>query len=145
MCPPESIGTGAAMQPRSTGPIRMPQRIRRPRRKGAPLPAGAVYVGRPTLWGNPFMDRPGIGHARGVILHAKWLEGRIGAHMLENMGFSLGEIEALDRLRARVLHRLPDLAGKDLACWCPLTSAWCHAATLLQRANQPHIYERIAA
>jgi hypothetical protein len=122
-----------------------PQRLQRPRRKGAPLPEGAVYVGRPTLWGNPFMERPGIGHAQSVILHSKWLEGRIGARMLENMGFSLGEIEALDRLRLRVLHRLPDLAGKDLTCWCPLTSDWCHAATLLNLANHMPRIAKIAA
>lgn len=123
------------------------QRIQRPRRKGAPLPPDTIYVGRPTMWGNPFMDRPGIGHARSVILHAKWLEGRIGARMLEeSMRFSLGEIEALDRLRLRVIDRLPDLAGKHLACWCPLTSDWCHAETLLQlaRAAGPRL-ERIAA
>lgn len=32
----------------------MPARIQRTRAKGWTMPAGAVYVGRPTRWGNPF-------------------------------------------------------------------------------------------
>lgn len=35
----------------------MPQRIQRKRVKGWRMPEGAVYVGRPTEWGNPW--RPG--------------------------------------------------------------------------------------
>ena len=32
----------------------MPVRIQRSRKKGSQWPAGTVYVGRPTKWGNPF-------------------------------------------------------------------------------------------
>ena len=119
-------------------------RIQRSRRKGSALPVGAVYVGRPTIWGNPFTDR-GLNHARSVIIHRKWLEGRIGDLSLERMGFGAGEIEALHRLRERVLTRLHQLAGKDLACWCPLTSEWCHADTYLLLAPQFAELERLAA
>lgn len=31
-----------------------PKRIQRKRSKGWRMPEGAVYVGRPTKWGNPF-------------------------------------------------------------------------------------------
>lgn len=31
-----------------------PKRIQRQRTKGWRMPDGAVYVGRPTKWGNPF-------------------------------------------------------------------------------------------
>lgn len=109
------------------------KRIVRPRRRNVPIPEGSVYVGRPTMWGNPFQDRVG-GHARSVIVHAAWLEGRVGARMLENLHFSLAEIETIERLRIRVLTNLYRLGGKDLACWCPLTSEWCHAETLLRLA-----------
>jgi hypothetical protein len=96
------------------------------------------------MWGNPFMvDR--WGHARSVILHKEWLAGRVGALTLENMGFSPAEIDAIERLRCRVLTHLHQLAGKDLACWCPLTSDWCHAETLLQMAAVHAVYERHAA
>jgi hypothetical protein len=119
-------------------------RICRSRRKGATLPAGAIYVGRPTIWGNPFMDRQ-WGHAKSVLLHQRWLHGRLGALSLERMGFSLGEIEALYRLRERVLTSLHSLAGKDLACWCPLKSRWCHADTLLDMTPVYADYDRFAA
>lgn len=100
------------------------QRVRRSRARGARLPEGAVYVGRPTMWGNPFMGRR-WGHAKSVILHRHWLRGELGALTLERMGFCPAEIEALFRLRVRVLTGLHQLAGRDLACWCPLTSEWC--------------------
>lgn len=32
----------------------MPQRIQRKRTKGWRMPEGAIYVGRPTVYGNPF-------------------------------------------------------------------------------------------
>lgn len=133
------------MPPRSTliAPPRG-RRIMRPRRRGSRLPEGAVYVGRPTLWGNPFMVGR-WGHARSVILHENWLAGRLGALSLENMGWNAGEIEALERRRRRVLTSLHTLAGRDLACWCPLTSQWCHAETLLSLAPTHWELERLAA
>lgn len=121
----------AAINPRA------PQRLQRSRKKGARTPDGARYVGRPTLFGNPFRaDR--FGHARSVILHRDWLAGRLSTLRLERLGFCAGEIETLDRRRARVLERISDLAGLDLQCWCPLTSRWCHADTLLQLAAVAH-------
>lgn len=120
------------------------QRIQRSRRKGYRTPDGVIYVGRPTMWGNPF-DHRGHGHARATILHKEWLDGRVGALTLERMGFCPAEIETLERLRIRVLTNLHRLAGRDLACWCPLTSEWCHAETLLHRAPVHAEYEGHAA
>ena len=41
---------------------------------------------------------------------------------------------------AKVRSWLADLAGKNLACWCPLPEPgqpdWCHAAVLLRLANE---------
>ena len=36
----------------------MPKRIQRKRTKGWKMPDGAVYVGRPTKWGNPYSVSP---------------------------------------------------------------------------------------
>ncbi len=108
------------------------------------MPAGAIYVGRPTIWGNPFQARR-WGHAKSVILHDRWLQGRLGALSLERLGFCPGEVDALFRLRARVLTNLHQLAAHDLACWCPLSSKWCHAETLLRMAPAYADYERMAA
>ena len=121
-----------------------PQRVQRSRRKGAMLPPDTVYVGRPTKWGNPFMAKR-WGHAKSVILHKAWLSGQIGALTLERMGFHPAEIDALERLRCRVLTDLHQLAGKHLACWCPVSSEWCHANTLLVMAPVYADYERLAA
>lgn len=119
-------------------------RIQRSRKKGYRTPAGAIYVGRPTMWGNPFQARQ-WGHAKSVILHRRWLSGQLGALTLERMGYCPAQIEALARLRERVLTNLHRLAGADLACWCPLNSKWCHAETLLDRAPLYAQLEELAA
>lgn len=80
-----------------------------------------------------------------MIYYEHWLAGRIGAKLLEDRGFSPAEIAALARKRAAILTRLHQLAGKDLACWCPLTSDWCHANTLLRLAPTYAELERLAA
>lgn len=132
------------MPPRSThDAVRLAQRVQRSRRKGARLPEGAVYVGRPTIWGNPFATT-GRGHAKATILHKEWLNGHVGALTLERLGFCPAQIDALDRLRERVLTNLHRLCGRNLACWCPLSSDWCHANTLLRMAPVYADIERVA-
>lgn len=122
----------------------MPKRLTRPRRKGWKTPEGARYVGKPTLFANPFqMSR--FGHAKSVILHRAWLNGDIGDLMLERMGFCPRQIDALHRLRERALTNLHHLAGVDLVCWCPQSSGWCHADILMQLAPAHAEYERLAA
>lgn len=87
------------------------------------MPPNAVYVGRPTKWGNPFRagDRSPYNYA--VIMDAghacdcfrRTLEAKVEAGTLE--GF------------------ISPLRGKDLACWCPLDKP-CHADILLEFASQ---------
>jgi hypothetical protein len=108
------------------------------------MPDGATYVGRPTHRGNPFEHR-NWGHAKATILHERWLTGRLGALSLERLGFCPAEIDALYRLRTRVLLNLHELVGHDLACWCPVASPWCHANILLKLAPAHADYERWAA
>lgn len=121
------------MPHRSSHPIAKGRRICRKRGHRGHQPEGVVYVGRPTLWGNPFTSRCS-GHAKSVILHRRWLHCELGAISLERMGFSLGEIDGLYRRRDAVLTGLHRLTGKHLSCWCPLSSRWCHADTLLDLA-----------
>ncbi len=131
-------GVAPPIKPRFAGTenkrSEQPVRLQRPRRR-APLPQGAVYVGRPTIWSNPFAGRNRIGHARSVILYQAWIDGDTSPHVLSRAGFSNAEAATLARLRLHVLDRIGGLAGHDLQCWCPLTSAWCHADVLIAAAN----------
>lgn len=73
------------------------------------VPEGAVYVGRPSKWGNPF-KLEGRASREDVIA---WFEG------YAILTFTEAE--------------LAELRGKDLVCWC-----WpqaCHADVLLRLAN----------
>ncbi|WP_077228575.1 DUF4326 domain-containing protein [Sphingomonas hengshuiensis] len=141
----QSFSRATGSEGRSAPPInarspdQQPVRFHRTRRRNASTPPGAVYVGRPTIWGNPFSDRPRIGHARSVILYRSWLAGDLSPHVIRCAGFSENEINALARWRASLIPRLQSLRRRDLQCWCPLTSAWCHADTLLRVVNQMHM------
>jgi hypothetical protein len=94
----------------------MPKRIQRKRTKGWRMPEGAVYVGRPTQWGNPFTLGPKCG--------AKCRAGAVRDFRQYVLG----------RLESGVGYPLAALRGKDLACWCPLDQP-CHADVLLELAN----------
>lgn len=76
------------------------------------IPADAVYVGRPTKWGNPF--KIDAKHSREDVVR----EFRVYVTGLLNNGTG---------------YPLRELRGKHLVCWCaPLP---CHADVLLELAN----------
>jgi hypothetical protein len=82
------------------------------RRGGRTPPEGAVYVGRPTKWGNPFPFDGHISRSRVIELYEQHLKKRP------------------DLIAAAKL----ELRGRDLVCWCaPLP---CHADVLLRIANE---------
>lgn len=99
-----------------------PRRIQLRRTKGWRKPEGAIVVARPSKWGNPFRvgevveRRSGRSErvrdrAHAVALYRRWLFHQ-----------------------ERSLNLVPELAGRDLACWCPLDQP-CHADVLLEVAN----------
>jgi hypothetical protein len=111
----------------------MPERVQLHRTKGWRMPAGTVKVDRSTRWGNPYV----IGEPMDLACARRW-------------GFKLkhSEAQARDRYDAVLLFDAliafdgaglamirRELAGKNLACWCPLT-ACCHADVLLRVANE---------
>lgn len=127
-----------------------PRRIQRRRVRGWRMPDGAVYVGRPTRWGNPYS----VGGF--VVIHADHgteaglthdLEGTLGITVDQAVdGFR--DLMALrlatppydndweDEYHGRWTRLVESLRGRDLACWCPLDSP-CHADVLLELANLP--------
>ena len=103
-----------------------PKRIQRKRTKGWRMPDGAVYVGRPTKWCNPFTKEsnpipPGI-------ISNDWREQVVFAHAWGMDYLSPDELAELQR----------ELRGKDLVCWCTLDQP-CHADTLLGLANMSEV------
>lgn len=100
----------------------MPERVQFRRTKGWRKPEGVVYVGRPTIYGNPYhvdhVDRRSPTrarqHQRAVDSYRTWLAAHpaLLAEMVEN------------------------LRGRDLGCWCPIDLP-CHADVLLELVNAP--------
>ena len=105
-------------------PDATPKRIQRRRVKGWRMPAGAIYVGRPTKWGN---------HIK-VGDYGKSPQARRTAHWLAVLDFEKSiewnpEGEAYKEAARR------ELRGHDLACFCRLDEP-CHADVLLRLANE---------
>lgn len=126
----------------------MPSRIQRKRVRGWRMPEGALYVGRPSLWGNPWSDRD-VCPDRTKLQIATFCVDRYRED-LETFSlltdYSLRVSEQRWRrvsaeIRGRGFQSMREAAvllrGYDLACWCPLTDAdgnpWpCHADVLLE-------------
>lgn len=112
----------------------MPERMQLRRTKGWRKPENSVVVARPSKWGNPYRiddyreDWPdctdeelrsmAVSDFRGLV------EGRWDH--LENP--APPSYPSVDEIRAQ-------LAGRNLACWCPLGTP-CHADVLLEVANR---------
>ena len=77
------------------------------------IPKDAIYVGRPTKWGNPYKIDDKRGNTREVVIkrYEHWLTSS-----------------------SQLMSELVELRGKDLYCWCaPLP---CHADVLLRLGNE---------
>jgi hypothetical protein len=79
------------------------------------IPDGAVYVGR----GKPGL--PGSPYANPFPVKTYGLAESLRRYRLHAEGFDVATLQR-------------DLAGHDLACWCPLDQP-CHADVLLKIAN----------
>jgi len=100
-----------------------PIRIQRKRTKGWRMSPNTIYVGRPTIWGNPFVvgrdgDADRCVELFKAVLRMPFLRLPDGTDVRWN-----------DLIKER-------LRGKHLACWCALDRP-CHADILLQIANDP--------
>lgn len=117
--------------------LRQPKRIQRKRTRGWRMPDGAIYVGRPTVWGNPFAE---FGLDLSLELYASAVRGvwnpGIAAHLPDVRFHQVYEAHQawLKRLGRHPSELVRDLRGKDLACWCSWATA-CHADILLKAAN----------
>lgn len=126
-----------------------PVRLQLSRTKGFDLQAlsvatnglPAVNVARPTVFGNPFTvqgaadaydcRRPSA-HSHAVRMFCEWLELPNDHETFRPMYVH----EGLQKQHADIHRRLPELRGKNLACFCRPDYA-CHADVLLMFANGP--------
>jgi len=75
------------------------------------VPASAVYVGRPSVFGNPFVIGRDGTREDVIAQYEAWLLGQ-----------------------PRLMRLLPALKGRDLVCWCAPEA--CHADVLIHHANK---------
>ena len=130
----------------------MPVRVQLSRRKGWKMPPNTVKVDRSTVFGNvSTCTRPHMcalrpceccigenpqGHCCVTAFREYVLSG------IEKRSSHTGLFRyALDGMdgypqRDKMIARLPELRGKNLACWCALDQP-CHADVLLDIANAP--------
>lgn len=125
-----------------------PLRIQRKRTKGWRMPDGAVYCGRPTIWGNPFVAEEAcegrfivrsfdntITIARyHTLADAKAGAVRLFRAYLENDGSQPGSVRDSGGAFIAQMAR-EELRGKKLACWCSLDQE-CHVDVLCELANR---------
>lgn len=116
----------------------MPKRIQRKRIKGWKMPEGAVYVGRPTEWGNPYVKGACCSYNRFGILVQLTVESRLHSVQLFERWVNRDPLVPKSGWNKHsdvptVAHIRAALGGKDLACWCPLNEP-CHADVLLRIA-----------
>lgn len=93
------------------------KRIQRQRTKGWRMPRGAVYVGRPSRWGNPFGAIIGRIHGWREAAVVQYREDLVQQRYRDPVAFDVW---------------LGPLKGATaLACWCPLDQP-CHADVLIE-------------
>jgi len=73
-------------------------------------PADAVYIGRPSKWGNPFVIGKDGNREEVIAKFEEWILGQ-----------------------PQLLAQLNELKGKDLVCWCAPEA--CHGDVLARLAN----------
>jgi hypothetical protein len=109
-----------------TSTVVMPRRVQR--QVGQPLPAGAVFVGTPSKWSNPFR----IGVMKAFVNDDDpddlvVFTPRSPAEVIEAFRWLVSQPRHAETIRA-------ELAGKNLACWCPPDQP-CSVDVLLDIAN----------
>lgn len=121
------------------------KRIQRKRTKGWRMPENTVYVGRGSIWGNPFKVGETIDYG------LRYIEtGNIAFHEALKELKTIGALNAKGAVEAYRIYmdyagiaetsdgEFPNpanLRGRNLACWCKESDV-CHADVLLRLANE---------
>ena len=114
-----------------------PKRVQLSRRKGWTLPPNTVVVARPTVFGNPFTVttkmQPGTSIGAYNYVAVPTVEEAVASYraMVDQI---LAEPQQEGTRGWELKRLLPELRGRNLACWCRLDRP-CHADVLLEVAN----------
>ena len=115
----------------------MPDRITLSRAKGWRMPENTVKVDRSTIWGNPWtlaeFFRPGRNTPADAQAEAVRMFRAAVIGFESNGSFCKPVAHPASRIGI-ILSRIPELRGKNLACWCKPGQP-CHADVLLEIAN----------
>ncbi|AMQ67030.1 hypothetical protein SEA_BIPPER_95 [Mycobacterium phage Bipper] len=115
-----------------------PKRVQRTRNTTPGMLPGAVYVGRPTKWGNPWRITPETNHAmpfgRGAVVHHITEDAILGHFAAADAAHWAVQAYRRDLTDELVAAARAELRGRDLACWCRLDQP-CHGDVLLAIAN----------
>lgn len=106
-----------------------PKRVRMTRKQAwRHLHPDAIIVARPTKWGNPCRI--------GSLIRCSSAGRSWTRQMTAEDAVSFFEVDLRnDLLSFGIADVRAELAGRDLACWCPLDQP-CHADVLLEIANR---------
>lgn len=86
-----------------------------------------VYIGRPSVWGNPFTHKPGT--------LAKYRVATIDEALDSYRKWLMGQPQLIQKAKS-------ELKGKVLGCWCKTSKnpdAPCHGDVLAEIANREDI------
>lgn len=117
----------------------MPTRYQRrfsKRKDDPPIPVGAIYVGRPTHWGNPFKITSAIENGFAAdkdaaqILVVECFRDWLYSGNLSSWWFHNGAEQ-----HTWIREHIRDLYEKDLVCWCRPDQV-CHADVLMKAAAE---------
>ena len=114
----------------------MPKRIQRKRTKGWRMPPNTVSVTRPGPFGNPYTG-DGAVRAFRTMIEQMQSAMKLKGGLLPVCGPDHQLIPGCggQDFAYNLVKRLPELRGKNLACWCSLDCE-CHADVLLDFANR---------
>jgi hypothetical protein len=91
-----------------------------------------VYIGRPSLFGNPFSHQ----QESKAVIHVETREDAVQAYEDWLLGRDYTDFQ--QARRARILEALPSLNGKILVCWC--APKLCHGSVLVQLAELSELF-----
>lgn len=112
------------------------KRIQRKRLKGWKKPVNSIYIGRPSIFGNPFLINEKVFQASPCMEF--WAEDKFSQKDLEKYGENqiIRTVDEAIRLyKEYILPEIPkdilnQLKGKTLMCWCSLNEP-CHGDVII--------------